>query len=268
MSMAPKPSHLGDSYARQFTDPAVVAAYPFRLPYPAETFSILERLVVPDNRTVLDAGCGTGDLARRLAPLVERVDAVDVSERMITLGRLLPGGSATNLHWIQGSIEEASFHPPYGLITAGESLHWTEWSITLPRLAEALAPGGMLALVGRQDLPTDLWRQVVSVVQQVSTNLKYQPYNLVDELVSRGLFEPLGQAETAPEAMSQTIDEYIESWHSRNGLSRNRLSPEAAAHFDSSVRQIAESFTSEGRLKLAVKAVIVWGRPLTLRGNE
>lgn len=261
MSMAPKPGHLGEAYARQFTDPAVVAAYPFRLPYPAETFSILERLIVPGNRTVLDAGCGTGDLSRRLAPLVEHVDAVDISERMIALGRLLPGGSAGNLHWIQGSIEEAPFDPPYGLITAGESLHWTEWSISLPRLGRVLAPGGVLALVGRRDLPDALWRQVVEMVVEVSTNREFQPYNLVDELVSRGLFEPLGRAESAPEPFRQTIDEYIESWHSRNGLSRNRLSAEAATRFDSGVREIAESLATDGKLELSVSAQVIWGRP-------
>lgn len=263
MSMAPKPGHLGEVYARQFTDPAVVAAYPFRLPYPAETFSILERLIVPGNRTVLDAGCGTGDLARRLASLVERIDAVDISGRMITLGRLLPGGSAGNLRWIQGSIEEAPLDPPYGLITAGESLHWTEWNISLPRLGQALAPGGVLALVGRRDLPEALNGRVIDLVQQVSTNREFQPYNLVDELVSRGLFEPLGRAESAPEEFSQTIDEYIESWHSRNGLSRNRLPAEAATRFDSGVRQIAESFASDGKLQLSVSALVIWGHPLS-----
>ena len=45
---------------------------------------------------VLDAGCGPGDLARPLAPLVGRVDAVDLSPRMIAEGRSREGGAVTD----------------------------------------------------------------------------------------------------------------------------------------------------------------------------
>ncbi|MBV9278962.1 MAG: class I SAM-dependent methyltransferase, partial [Chloroflexi bacterium] len=53
-----------------------------------------------DPRVVLDAGCGTGDVARPLAPLVDRVDAVDISAGMIERGRRLPGGENPAITWI------------------------------------------------------------------------------------------------------------------------------------------------------------------------
>ena len=59
---------------RVFADAEVAALYRYRAPYPREVFEILESLVV-EPRNVLDAGAGTGALARDLAPLVARVDA-------------------------------------------------------------------------------------------------------------------------------------------------------------------------------------------------
>jgi SAM-dependent methyltransferase len=99
--MQPKSKHLGPAYAAQFQDAAVVAAYPTRPPYPPEVFEILAGLITIEPRVVLDVGCGTGDVARRLAPLVARVDAMDVSWRMIARGRTLLAGDAPNLRWIR-----------------------------------------------------------------------------------------------------------------------------------------------------------------------
>src|SRR5688572_11670536 len=77
--MQPKPAHLGEAYAAQFSDPGIVAAYHHRPPYPAPTFPMLAGLIGSPPRVVLDAGCGTGDIARGLLPFVERIDAVDRS---------------------------------------------------------------------------------------------------------------------------------------------------------------------------------------------
>src|SRR6478735_11388399 len=104
--LRPKPKHLAPEYGAQYQDRSVAAAYPSRPPYPAETFAVLSGLIADASLAVLDVGCGTGDIARRLAPLVERVDAVDVSAAMIAQGRQQPGGDAPNLHWMQATVEE------------------------------------------------------------------------------------------------------------------------------------------------------------------
>ncbi len=67
--MLPKPAHLGSTYAAQFADLSVVAAYHLRPPYPGETFEVLDRLVIDQPRAVLDVGCGTGEFARPLSRL-------------------------------------------------------------------------------------------------------------------------------------------------------------------------------------------------------
>jgi hypothetical protein len=55
-----KPQHLTAEYAAQFGDEEVAAAYRHRPPYPPQAFSMLEPLLGPRPRTVLEVGAGTG----------------------------------------------------------------------------------------------------------------------------------------------------------------------------------------------------------------
>ena len=71
--MKPKPGHLGLKYAEQFKDSSIAEAYHHRPPYADETIHKLVALITDEPRTVLDVGCGSGDLARRLAGLNERL---------------------------------------------------------------------------------------------------------------------------------------------------------------------------------------------------
>ena len=92
--MRSKHKQFETQYASIFGDASVVHAYQYRPPYPPATFEILLSLIDPDAtpRTVLDAGCGPGNIARALVQEVDRVDAVDVAARMIAAGQALPGG--------------------------------------------------------------------------------------------------------------------------------------------------------------------------------
>src|SRR5215213_2953896 len=177
--MQPKPQHLAPEYGAQFQDPAIVAAYHYRPPYPPETFAILAGLVRDEPRAVLDLGCGTGDVARPLAPLVARLDAVDISPAMIAKGRTLPGGDHPHLRWLTGRAEDAPLDPPYALVTAGESIHWMDWAVVLPRLHSMLTPRGYLALVGRSEQPPPWREDLLAIIQRYSTNRDYRPYNII-----------------------------------------------------------------------------------------
>lgn len=75
-------------------------------------------------RVVLDAGCGTGKVARGLVGELDRVDAVDPSAEMLRIGQGLPGGDDPRLRWICAPIEEAELSGPYGLVVAGASFHY------------------------------------------------------------------------------------------------------------------------------------------------
>lgn len=259
--MLPKPLHLGPEYAAQFGDQGVVEAYRHRPPYPDEAFAILADLIEDEPRAVLDVGCGTGELARRLAPLVDRVDAVDVSPPMIEVGRRSPGGERPNLVWILAAAEEAALRPPYALITAGASLHWMEWDVVLPRFGRALTPNGTLVLVGQETSPAPWDDDLQRLIDRYSTNRHYQPYDLVAELSARGLFRRVGERRTAPVEFAQTVDEYVASFHARNGFSRERMGPERAAAFDAAVSSLVRGHCPSGRVGLDVVGVVTWGQP-------
>jgi SAM-dependent methyltransferase len=269
-----KPSHLSGEYGAWFKDPLIVAAYHHRPPYPAQAIETLAGLVRGTPRTVLDVGCGTGDVARRLAPLVDRVDAVDFSAGMLEKGRGLPGGDHPHLRWVQAAVEEAPLDPPYGLITAGESLHWMTWEVVLPRFAGVLLLDGVLAIVNRDwDGPPALRERLRPIFARYSPVRDFRSYNLIEELVRRGLFAPLGERRCGPQPWRPTIDEYVECRHSQRGFSRTHMGPAPTAAFDAAVREAIEGLVREGgvrqhqgRLELQVDALVQWGRPLQPRG--
>lgn len=259
--MRPKPAHLGPDYADQFSDPSVVAAYHLRPPYPAAVLHRLVALVAPGANRVLDLGTGTGAIARGLATQGVTVDALDPSPGMIERGRRLPGGEAPGLRWIVGRAEDAPLAPPYGLITAAASLHWMEWPIVLPRCRDLLVPGGPLALVADRTEPPP-WADVLqAAIDHHSTNRDYHPYDLVAELTDRGLFRLLGQEITAAMPFEQPVADYVESFHARNGFSRDRMTAAAAAAFDREVTAILAPHTPDGVVRLGVVGVITWGLP-------
>lgn len=258
--MLPKPDHLGSAYAGQFADPSVVAADHHRPPYPAAVFDILVGLVVAPG-TVLDVGTGTGEIARGLVGRVVGVDALDPSVGMLAKGQGLPGGDHPGLTWILGSAEDGPLRPPYGLAVAAASLHWTEWTTVLPRIRAALAPAGVLALVDLTVEPRPWDGALHDIIARYSTNRRFRPYDLVAELVGRRLFQELGRYRTAPVAFEQPVAAYVESFHARNGFSRDRMEPARAAAFDAALTGLVAPHAADGVVRLTIAGDIVWGLP-------
>lgn len=258
--MIPKPKHLQPLYGAQFKDTSVVAAYQYRPEYPPELFEIVATLITDEPRRVLDVGCGTGYVARRLVDYVDALDAVDFSHHMIETGKTLPNGRHPHLHWIESAVEDAPLHPPYALITAGQSLHWMDWYTVMPRFAEVLTVNGRLAILGYSFTPQPWDDALFKIINRYSTNQDFQPYNLFDELTQRGLFEIEGEQETAPVTFTQSTDDYVESWHARNGLSRQRMGQQAAV-FDQEVRQLLQEHCPSGQIESTFSGHVTWGQP-------
>lgn len=259
--MRPKPEFLGPQQAAAFQDEAVAHAYQFRPPYPDATFDILANLAIDTPKHVLDIGCGTGFVARKLVGRVARVDAIDISPAMIEQGKRLPRGDAPSISWIVGAVETVPLNPPYSLITAGDSLHWMDWAAVMPRLATMLTPDGSLAILGVGQLPTPWDEQLLPVIQQYSTVSGYSPYDLVQELESRGLFRPSGRQTTAPVLFAQPLDEYIESFHGRASFVRERMGSASAQAFDATIRALVSQYCV-ANVTLQLVTEVVWGKPL------
>jgi SAM-dependent methyltransferase len=257
-----KPPGLAPRYGAQFKDPAIVRAYATRPPYPE---ALLARLVAHSGAArpaVLDLGCGTGELARRLAPHVARISAVDQSEEMIATARGLPGADAPNLAWIAAPVEEAELEGPYDVALAAESFHWFDWAKICPRIVELVPTARLVLIDGRSERGSPWLEELFALVPRYSTNRDFQPYDLVSELVERECFELEVREDIEAPPFRQTVADYVACLHSRNGFSLDRMEAAAAAEFDAAVRDLVSPFAVEGYLELDVvtRLAVGWAR--------
>lgn len=261
--MEPKNARMRAGQSTAFQDSSVIAAYGYRPTYPAETFAVLAGLIDGDTpRRVLDLGCGTGLITRELLPFVDAIDAVDVSAGMIAGGRRLPGGDDPRIDWIVGRVEEVALAPPYALATAGDSLHWMDWHDVLPKIGAALGDGAVLAIMDLTIGPTPWRAELLPVIQRYSTAKDYVPFAVADEVERLGLFVVHGRHTTTPVPFTQSVDDYIASFHGRSSFSRERMTPEDYAAFDAAVRAVVTLYDAE-TVTQSIVTTIVWGRPIT-----
>lgn len=110
-------------------------------------------------RRALDVGCGTGRFARRLAQQSIEVDAVDRSAEAIQAARGISPqpsglGRVRYRHADMTTVRLPKGH--YDYISCLASIHQMPFGI-VTALREALAPGGVLVILGvyRERTPTD-----------------------------------------------------------------------------------------------------------------
>lgn len=246
----------------------VAERYDCRAPYSDELYARLLELLGQAPRIVLDAGCGTGRLARWLAPHVDRVDAVDPSREMLRVGRALPGGDHPSLSWLEGAVESVPLQGSYGLVTAGASVHWFDLPVALARFAELLDPAGLLIVLdgdGAVDPPWQAEEYALMLdVGEHRTGQRpdFEPIDLDRSLIlEHEQFERLGRHVTAAAPFSQTVDDYVCAQQSRATLSSETLGPELARDHESRLRALLAPHSRDGRLHFERRTRIEWGRP-------
>jgi len=108
-------------------------------------FDDLVRLIEPrTGLRVVDLGCGTGELTRRLADMLpeSEVVGVDSSAEMLEHAEQYAG---MGLRFEQGKIEQVQ--GAWDLVFSHAAIHWIEQHESLiPRLLAMLAPDGQLAV--------------------------------------------------------------------------------------------------------------------------
>jgi SAM-dependent methyltransferase len=126
--------------------------------------SVLERLLEPDGRDVVDIGCGGGVLARDLAARGARVTGIEVSEQQLASAIACDGsgvrylvGRAQQLPLDDGSVDVAVFmrslhHVPPGDLT-----------LALREARRVLRPGG--AVYVAEPLPAGDFFALTSLVE-------------------------------------------------------------------------------------------------------
>ncbi|MYT99357.1 MULTISPECIES: class I SAM-dependent methyltransferase [unclassified Streptomyces] len=143
-----------ESLARTFDEDAEL--YDRARPgYPPRLYEDLGRLAGagPGSR-VLEMGCGTGRATVPLAARGCRVTAVDAGPRMAALARRNLAGAGFGR--AEAEVVTARFEhwplpgEPYDVLVSATAFHWIDPAVRLTRAADALRPGGALAVVRGQ----------------------------------------------------------------------------------------------------------------------
>jgi SAM-dependent methyltransferase len=222
--------------------------------------SLMQAIAAP-GRDVLDVGCGTGIAARQLAALGCRVLGVEVDARMAEFARRR--GLA---------VEVAKFEEwdPKGrrfdAVVAGQTWHWIDPEAGTAKAAEALVPGGCLAVFWNIQVPppdvaaafAEIYRRVLPDLPMYRPGLEaYEPLlrRAADGIRDNGPF-------AAPErrrfdwARSYTRAEWLEQVPTFGGY--NRIAPAARAELLDGLGAVVDA--AGGRVTLGYAAVAVLAR--------
>lgn len=121
----------------------------YRAPYPQVLFDDLcGRLPISGRGRLLDLACGTGHIAFPLATRFKEVVAIDQEAEMVAFGAAKASKAGVeNITWTAGSVETASVHGSFELITIGNAFHRVKRRVVAERMLTWLQPGGGAALV-------------------------------------------------------------------------------------------------------------------------
>jgi SAM-dependent methyltransferase len=126
---------------------AAARVYDARRPrYPIQ---LIDDLLKQGARAVLDVGAGTGIASEQLLGRGANVLAVEPDPRMAEVAR----GKGIPIEI--GTFE--SWHPAerhFDLVVFGQSFHWVNPSVALPKVHALLSTGGQLALMWNRLIPT------------------------------------------------------------------------------------------------------------------
>lgn len=131
----------------------------------------------------LDVGCGEGMLARQLAGRVPEVVGIDTDEPSIALAR--QQGPEGRVEYVLGDFLGYPFPAAsFGLISCVAALHHMDPAVALTRMADLLAPGGVLVVNGLarpvpRDLPLDLAAVVVNLGYRAARGYWQHPSPIV-----------------------------------------------------------------------------------------
>src|ERR1700728_2919716 len=138
---------LARSYGKVFNEVAVEydrnrPAYPDALVDEA-----CEVAGIGDGDRVLEIGCGTGQLTRGLLARGLRVTALEPGDRLIRIAEENLAG-ASDVELVHARLEDMQLpRESYAAVFSASAIHWVDPDLSWRKIADALAPGGTLALI-------------------------------------------------------------------------------------------------------------------------
>ncbi|MFJ4623753.1 class I SAM-dependent methyltransferase [Streptomyces sp. NPDC088812] len=119
--------------------------------YPAELYDDLADLAgVRSGSRVLEVGCGTGQATVPLAGRGCRITAVEAGPHLAAVARRNLAG-ATAVDVVTARFESWPLPPePFDAVVSATAFHWIDPAVRVAKAADALRPGGALAVVRTQ----------------------------------------------------------------------------------------------------------------------
>jgi SAM-dependent methyltransferase len=108
---------------------------------------------------VLEIGCGTGQLTRKLVGLGLHVTAVEPGQNLIEVARREVRGPGT-LEFVNSRYEDASTEGAFSGVFCASAFHWLDPAVSWAKVARSLTEDGVLALIQysglrHEDVDTD-----------------------------------------------------------------------------------------------------------------
>lgn len=176
---------------------------------------------------IIDLGCGSGTVGPALGQLRRRLIGVDSSPSMLEQAKL------TGVYDSMQEVDIAEWSPetPPAMIYSNAALHWLgDHETLMTRLAESLAPGGILAvqMPHQNNAPSHrLWVQIAEEMYPRRVNRTRGPRILLPAEYHR-LLAPLGRLtlweteyyqELAPDGEGHPVRRFTEATFARPVLS-------------------------------------------------
>ena len=189
-------------YERHFV-PAVFA------PWAQE---LLRRAAPQPGERVLDVACGTGIVARAVAPIVGsagRVAALDLSPAMVAVARSRPAPPGAAIAWHEGSADALPFPDgAFDLVLCQQGLQFfPDRPAALREMRRVLAPGGRAVLSVWRSLRHNPFYEVVIEAQarHLGSPSVFAPYSLGEANELRALLDGAGFGDVTIEPATLTI---------------------------------------------------------------
>jgi SAM-dependent methyltransferase len=146
---SPDPMHL-----RQTFETAAERYDRARPGYPAAIFDELATLgELPAGSRILEIGAGTGLATVPLAQRGYRIVALELGEELASIARRRLTDHA-DVEVIVAAFEEWPLPgEPFDAVVAATAFHWIDPEIRVPKAAQALRPGGILAIIETRRIP-------------------------------------------------------------------------------------------------------------------
>ena len=145
--MTPLPESTARRYGLVFDE--IAAEYDRRRPaYPDQLIDQACRVAgIGGGDDVLEVGCGSGQLTRGLLARGLHVTALEPGPSLIALARRNLAG-AGQAEFVNAKLEDASLpRERFAAVFSASAFHWVDPEVSWRKAADALVPGGTLALV-------------------------------------------------------------------------------------------------------------------------